>query len=76
MDGPISYPLVQFLVRYGRPMAVVVAIVVFFAVALWAATSGQWWLIAVGAVLSALLWALLRSYVEVVQIVADTLLPR
>lgn len=70
-----SYPVVKFLVAHGRPIAWgLVAALAFAAVV--AGLVGPWWLIPLGLAAAAVLLPLLLSYVEVLRIISDTLLPR
>lgn len=70
------YPAVEFLVGYGRLLAI--AIGVLLAVAgIAAAAFGfgwAWALVGIGA--GAIVWLLLQSYVEVLTIITETLLPQ
>jgi len=71
-----SYPAIHFLVRHGHALAIAVAAVI--ALAGIAAALGGWgwaWFPA-GLLLAALAYLLFRSYAEIVQVIAETLLPR
>ncbi len=71
-----SYPAIRFLLRHGHSLAIAVAAVI--ALGGIAAALGGWgwaWLPA-GLVLAALAYLMLRSYAEIVQVIAETLLPR
>lgn len=70
------YPTVQFLVKHGNRFALTLALlVILFGIALsWLNTS--WIILAGGVVGGAVLYVILRSYVELVQIIADMLLPK
>lgn len=71
-----SYPTVQFLVTHGGRLAVAAGLSLAFA-GLWAATAGcGWYWAPVGIVGGGIAWLGLASYVELVRIIADTLLPR
>lgn len=73
---PPTYPAIRFLATKGNLLAVLVALVpICFGI--WALTLGfpwPWVLLAAG--VGALLWLVLRSYVEVLRILSDTLMPR
>ncbi len=71
-----SYPTVQFLLTHGRTLATLCAGGVAFAAIVAAWTGGAPWIAPVGALFAAGLWVLLQSYVEVLAIIADTLLPK
>ncbi|MGP0091818.1 MAG: hypothetical protein ACLPKB_17935 [Xanthobacteraceae bacterium] len=75
IDVP-SYPAVRLMLRYGNAIAVAAALLVA-ACGLWAALGGWGWGFALVGILAALLlYVLLRSYREVIQIVTNTLLPQ
>lgn len=71
-----SYPVVQFLVARGRAVSYVLAIVLLLAFLIWAVASGSAWIAAIGVVTSAVVLGLALSYIEVLRIIADTLLPK
>jgi hypothetical protein len=71
-----EYPTLHFVVRWGRLIAVALACLVA-AAGLWAAASGGgllWGLLGLGA--AAIGYGLLMSYVELVKLVMDMLLPK
>jgi hypothetical protein len=70
-----EYPMLHVLVRYGRPIAAVVAGAAA-AAGIWLIVDGQvlWGLLGLGA--AALGYGLLLSYVELVKLVMDMLLPK
>jgi hypothetical protein len=73
---PPSYPTIEFLAVNGDLLAIVVAIAPV-CVGIWALVAGYawpWMLLAVGA--GAVLWLIVRSYIEVLRILSDTLMPR
>jgi hypothetical protein len=71
-----NYPIINFLVRHGHPFAIGVAVLPALA-GLWAASAGGAWLYALGGVAAAaVLYVLMKSYVEMVAIIADMLLPK
>lgn len=75
-NQPPSYPAIRFLVTRGDLLAAVAALAPV-CLGLWALAVGfawPWMALALGA--GALLWLVLRSYVEVLRILADTLMPR
>ena len=75
MKNP-SYPVVEFLVAQGKSVSVLLSILLFLASVLWAFFAGSVAIGIVGAVISIVLLGLLLSYVEVLRIIADTLLPK
>lgn len=71
-----TYPVINFLVIWGAKLAILVALLPCFA-ALYAAFIGYSNLWIVGGLLCGLvIWLLAQSYVEVLRIMADTLMPR
>ena len=71
-----NYPIIQFLVRHGHPFAIGVALLPALA-GLWVLLAGGLWLYGIGAVVAgAVLYVLMKSYVELVAIIADMLLPK
>jgi hypothetical protein len=71
-----EYPMLHLLVRRGRGFALALALAVA-AAGIWAAAaSGQWaWAVAgIGA--AAVFYGLLLSYVELVKLIIDMLLPK
>jgi hypothetical protein len=70
-----EYPMLHVLVRYGRPSAAVIAGAVA-AAGIWSIVDGQvlWGALGLGA--AALGYGLLLSYVELVKLVMDMLLPK
>ena len=71
-----TYPLIQFMVKHGRQIALAVALLLLAAGAYgWQAT-GQLGCMAGGVVLAGIAYFVLRVCVEVLEVIADTLLPR
>ena len=71
-----EYPMLHFVVRWGNAIAIALACVVA-AAGLWAAMSGGnllWALL--GLASAAIGYGLLLSYVELVKLVMDMLLPK
>lgn len=71
-----SYPTVQFLLRHGDLVAACVGALPLVAGLVSLIFSAPALIIIPAAGASALLWLLLKSYVEVLAIIADTLLPK
>jgi len=71
-----AYPVVQFLVARGRGLAYALAALLLLACAAGGIATGQLWLVAAGIVAAGVLLGLLLSYVEVLRIIADTLIPK
>lgn len=71
-----SYPVVQFLVARGSQLSWGLSVMVLLLFAAAGLYTSTYWLIAAGAVISILCLGLLLSYVEVLRIIADTLIPK
>jgi hypothetical protein len=71
-----QYPVVALLLKHGAWLAIVAAAMpVLFALV--AMLAGAHWLVLLAAVLAApVVYVLLKSYVELVAIIADMLLPK
>ena len=75
-DPDKAYPVVRLLVRYGNALAISVGAVLAIA-GVWAALAGFGWAWAPAGVLAGAFGGLImRSYVEVVRLITDMLLPR
>lgn len=71
-----KYPIIDFLVRHGHPFAIGVALLPVLA-GLWLLIAGGAWFYAACAIAAgAVLYVLMKSYVELVAIIADMLLPK
>lgn len=75
MNQP-TYPVVQFLVAKGKVVAGLLAMLVLLASLAGGMAAGSLWLALGGIAASGVLFGLLLSYVEVLRIIADTLLPK
>ena len=75
-ESKSAYPVVEFLVSRGKDLAFALAAAVLLSAVGFGAYRGALWLIPTGAVLSVVLLGLLLSYVEVLRIIADTLIPK
>ncbi len=71
-----TYPVVLFLVAHGKPLATAVSAAFGLAVVGWGLDQQMLWLIPLGVFVATMLWVVLWSYVEVLQIIADTLIPK
>lgn len=71
-----DYPTLKFLEKYGGWLAIGVALAAVLAglIALLLGAS-PWWLLA-GAILGGVLFVLARSYVELIRLMTDMLLPK
>jgi len=71
-----NYPIINFLVRHGHRFAIAVALLPV-ALGLCLAFAGWGWPYgAGGAIAGAILYVIMKSYVELVAIIADMLLPK
>ncbi|MGE0797705.1 MAG: hypothetical protein AB7G13_16790 [Lautropia sp.] len=78
MDGTLhpSYPMLNLMVKIGRPMAAIVAVVVaLLGVGAFANGLGLAWGIA-GLVGGGIVFVVLRTCVEVLEVISDILLPK
>ncbi len=71
-----TYPVVSFLVKHGLVLAVALGVVPVAAALALAFAGWSAWLVVAGIAASLVLSALLVSYVEVLRIIADTLMPK
>jgi hypothetical protein len=71
-----NYPAIHFMVRHGHALAIAVTIVIGLSGIAAAVVGWGWAWIPAGFVLAALAYLLFRSYAEIVQVIAETLLPR
>ena len=74
--GIPHYPTIQFIVNHGNKFAVLLPIIVFAlgAYLAWMQSSGLYAIASV--IVSAILYVIAKSYVELVQIISDMLLPK
>lgn len=71
-----SYPALRFLLKFGNAIAIFTGAITA-TVGLWLAIAGMgWWWVPIGIAAGLFLFLLLRSYYELVQVIADTLLPQ
>jgi len=73
---PPSYPVVQFLVARGKLLSIALSALVLLGLCGLGLASGSLWLLPAGVLGATVLLGLLLSYVEVLRIIADTLLPK
>lgn len=71
-----SYPMLDFIGRYGGWFAVVLAVLPLAGAILLVALGGTAWWLAAGGVTAAVAYVLARSYVELVRVMVDMLLPK
>ena len=71
-----DYPTLRFLEKHGGWLAIAVGVAAFLAgIAATVLGASPWWLFG-GAVIGALLFLLARSYVELIRLMTDMLLPK
>ena len=71
-----DYPMLHFLMRWGKLAAACLAVAVLV-VRLWAAIStGQWLWAVAGAGVAVIGYGLALSYIELVRVIVDMLLPK
>jgi hypothetical protein len=73
---PPSYPVVEFLVSKGKGLSILAAILTLVGLGYLGFATSTVWLYPVAVVGAVALLVLLLSYVEVLRIIADTLLPK
>jgi hypothetical protein len=71
-----QYPMIDLLIRHGAVMALVGALLVPIGSVVVALVTGVWLYVLVGIIGGAILYVLLKSYVELVAVMADMLLPK
>jgi hypothetical protein len=71
-----AYPMLHFIDRFGGWLAVLLALIPLVA-AVWVVALGSspWWL-AGGALAAVIVFGVARSYVELVRVMIDMLLPK
>jgi len=71
-----DYPMLYFLMRWGRVAAAGLAAVVVTAGVWLAASTGNWLWAPASGLVAAIGYALALSYVELVKVIVDMLLPK
>ena len=71
-----QYPAIRFLLRFGEVFALVVALLPVSAGIIAAFYGWHWMVLVAGVAGSLVLAVLLKSYVELVRVIADMLMPR
>lgn len=71
-----NYPMVSLILRHGKPLAAgLAALLPLCAVAL-LLCGWSWLVVPAGILLGIVAYGLLLSYVEIIRIISDTLLPK
>jgi len=71
-----QYPTIKFIVERGNLLAIVIGILPLLGGGVLVALGVHWLAIVAGAVAAAVVYFLMRSYVELVRVIADMLLPK
>ena len=71
-----NYPTIAFLLRWGELAAALVAACVPLTALVLVVQGASPLFLAAGAIGGIVAWCLLRSYVEVLRVVSDTLIPK
>jgi len=71
-----QYPMVHLLVRHGRRMADAAALAMPIGALILVGYGWSWSVLIVGMLFGVVVFVVARSFVEIVEIIADTLLPR
>lgn len=71
-----QYPTIKLIVERGNALALVVGLLPLLGSLVLLALGTHWVAVLAGAVASAVLYFLMRSYVELVRVIADMLLPK
>jgi hypothetical protein len=74
--SPPVYSAINFIVRYGALLAVAVGLLPVFASIAAIALGLHWWVLLAGIATSSLLYMIMKSYVELVCIMSDMLIPK
>jgi hypothetical protein len=75
-DPDKAYPVVRLLIKHGTVLAIAVGVALATA-GIWAALAGFGWpWVLAGVLTGAFAGLMIRSYVELVRLIADMLLPR
>ncbi len=71
-----QYPTVSLILKHGKALAIGLAALIPLAALLLIANGWTWFVLPAGLVIGAIAYGLLMSYVEIIRIIADTLLPK
>lgn len=71
-----QYPTIKLIVERGNALALLIGVLPLLGALLLVALGTHWLAIVAGVVASAVLYLLMRSYVELVRVIADMLLPK
>lgn len=71
-----QYPTIKLIVERGNALAAAIGALPFAGAIVLAAFGVHWIVLGAGVVASAVVYLLMRSYVELVRVIADMLLPK
>ena len=71
-----QYPAIKFIVERGNALALAIGILPLLGAVALFALGVHWFAVVAGAVATAVVYFLMRSYVELVRVIADMLLPK
>ena len=71
-----QYPTIKLIVEKGNALAAAIGLLPLVGTLVLAGFGVHWLVLAAGAVASAVVYLLMRSYVELVRVIADMLLPK
>jgi hypothetical protein len=71
-----QYPTIRFIVERGSALAIAIGVLPLLGAVVLAAWGVHWLVLVAGLVASAVVYFLMRSYVELVRVIADMLLPK
>ena len=71
-----QYPALKLIVERGNLLAAAIGVLPLFGAIALVALGAHWFAVIAGAVAAAVVYFLMRSYVELVRVIADMLLPK
>ena len=71
-----SYPTIKFIVERGNLLAIVIGLLPLLGAVALVILGVHWFALVAGAVAAAVVFFLMKSYVELVRVIADMLLPK
>ncbi len=71
-----QYPIIRLIVERGNALALAIGVLPLLGAVALVALGVHWFAFVVGAVATAVVYFLMRSYVELVRVIADMLLPK
>ena len=71
-----QYPTIKFIVEHGNVLATILGVLPLVGATALFGFGVHWLILAAGVVAAAVVYLLMRSYVELVRVIADMLLPK